>query len=934
MGWREDLGLTVEGVAGLPLPSQAEVVGFLVRWGFYADALPLARHLSAQRPERVDAAAWLVESLLGTGAVPEALRLAAALQARHPDEPAARAVQVDALLADGRAPEALEQAHVLLAAGGPTRLLGLERLARCRAAQGDAAGARAAVEEALALAPADAPPASLLRLLDHLLCSAGAGDPQLRARLQQTYATDLRRLRRDLFGEGFAMPVRSTPRECPPVPPSPEAAGVGEPAAVRPAAALGVGEVRGDREAGRRSGPSASPRAVPRATPLPREPATVLRELFGHSGFRPGQQEVSEAVLAGESILSVMPTGAGKSLCYQLPAALLPRATVVISPLIALMKDQVDGLPPALAERTALVNSTLPPGEVDACLRRIAAGQCRLIYAAPERLRQWPFLDALRRAGVSLFVVDEAHCLSLWGHDFRPDYLFLGPTLRRLGDPPVLAMTATATPAVQRDVTRRLGRELRRISLGVFRPNLRLEVIPARTNEEKLGLLVALCRGEAGAVVVYASSRERCEDLARMLRGKGVQALHYHAGMEREERAAVQDAFMDGRVRVIVATVAFGMGVDKRDVRLVVHYNLPRSVESYYQEAGRAGRDGLPSRCVLLATPGDRANLSRWAARDRIRMEDLSGTYHAVRRMAGSARVGRVTIEELTHATGLEETPVRVALSLLEQVGLVTRYLDLPRVLSLRLLQQAEDPALCAVAAAADLRPGQSTTVDPLPLAAAAGIHPGELEGLVLAWQAQGWVDYRPAGRDLLLAVPPPPPGARAALDRLLADQEQAQRRRLDRIAAYVQTRGCRHAFIAAEFGEAPPTDCRACDNCRPGASAAMPAARATARSSRRAAAVPDSPARVALQCLGALPFAVGKKGLVNILRGSLAAPISPERCPQHGALAGLSRAEVERLVDSLVESGQLQRDAHSNRPLLHLSAQGRSALGQSESGS
>ena len=344
-----------------------------------------------------------------------------------------------------------------------------------------------------------------------------------------------------------------------------------------------------------------------RADPLTEEPsptlAAALREYFGFDDFRAGQAAVCQAMLDGHDTLAVMPTGAGKSLCFQLPAMLLDGVTLVISPLVALMKDQLDSLPPAVYERATLLNSTLAPAERDRRIAALADGQYRLVYVAPERLGQPSLFSALRRAGVARVVVDEAHCVSAWGHDFRPDYLAIGSVLRRLDDPPLLAVTATASPAVRADIGAALGRDLAVVQTPMFRPNLRYEVQHLANVEAKLEALVDLCRAERGSAIVYANSRRRTEELAQMLRRRGVQAAHYHAGLAADERGRVQDAFMLDRTRVIVATVAFGMGVDKANIRLVAHFSLPDSLEAYVQESGRAGRDGRTARCVLLTAP-------------------------------------------------------------------------------------------------------------------------------------------------------------------------------------------------------------------------------------------------------------------------------------------------------------------------------------------
>ena len=331
---------------------------------------------------------------------------------------------------------------------------------------------------------------------------------------------------------------------------------------------------------------------------------SALRDRFGFAAFRPGQEEVAAGVLAGRDLVAVMPTGSGKSLCFQLPALLLDGTTVVVSPLIALMKDQVDGLR-ARGLAAAAIHSGMTASERGGVEADLAAGRLRLAYVAPERLASAPFRTALGRTRVARLVVDEAHCISQWGHDFRPDYGRLGELRNRLGVP-AAAFTATATPEVRADIARQLQMSNPiEVVTGFDRPNLTLAVESCRGRADKARALYRLLSEIGPPGIIYAATRKNVDHWAAHLEDLGLRAGRYHAGLGDAERIRVQDDFLAGRLDVIAATNAFGMGVDKRDLRFVAHADVPGSLEAYYQEVGRAGRDGLPARGVLLFGPAD-----------------------------------------------------------------------------------------------------------------------------------------------------------------------------------------------------------------------------------------------------------------------------------------------------------------------------------------
>ena len=354
--------------------------------------------------------------------------------------------------------------------------------------------------------------------------------------------------------------------------------------------------------------------------------AAHLQRLFGHESFRPGQQEAVEAAFAGRDALVVMPTGSGKSLCYQLPGLALDGLTIVISPLVALMRDQGDALAAAGHGAARVLNASLPPGEAESVLEALTDGSCGLVLVAPERFGDARFRAAIAEREISLFAVDEAHCLSEWGHDFRPDYLRLADARDAIGARCTMALTATATPRVAADIMRALRlRDPVEVRTGVDRPNLTFDVAAVQGERARLALLATgLADPASRPAIVYAGTRARCEDVAERLREADIPAEAYHAGLGGAERDARQARFMASPEAVMVATTAFGMGVDKADVRSVWHWSLPASLEGYYQESGRAGRDGRQARCVLLYSPSDRGLVAHFIRQSEVGREDVN----------------------------------------------------------------------------------------------------------------------------------------------------------------------------------------------------------------------------------------------------------------------------------------------------------------------
>ena len=558
----------------------------------------------------------------------------------------------------------------------------------------------------------------------------------------------------------------------------------------------------------------------------------LLQRHWGYDGFRPGQWEVIAQVLAGRDALIVLPTGGGKSMCYQLPALLFDGLTIVVSPLIALMQDQVD----ALKKRgiaAACLHSQLASPAIEQIFTDAEFGRYRLLYMAPERFQSELFQARAGRLKVACLAIDEAHCISEWGYDFRPAYLAIPQAYPLLGHPPVVALTATATPDVRRDIAERLElRDPYRTVQGFDRPNIVWSVFSATDKRARVKDVLA---GVPGCGVVYAATRRGVEQWSRQIAGMGISVSSYHGGMEARRREAEASAWLGGKTRVMVATNAFGMGIDHPGVRFVVHVDLPATLEGYYQEAGRGGRDGGRAYAVLLYDPADEATQRGIVADSHPEPDFVAAVYAAVcnthRIATGSQPEAPVPMDEAALATGLRAGTgrVRAAIEALERQGLWATVPAKRHIAAFRFLQQ---PQVIREASAKPVNPMVGAVLDHLLRIVHADAFTGwwdldlrsleralgapreeverQLDGLqerhVVAWQ-------RPdGGRRLQFTIPRP--------DRLRVDGNAARmarqraESRLKDMVRYARSEGCRRRFLLAYFGEDAPDRCGQCDHC------------------------------------------------------------------------------------------------------------------------
>jgi ATP-dependent DNA helicase RecQ len=586
------------------------------------------------------------------------------------------------------------------------------------------------------------------------------------------------------------------------------------------------------------------------------DPTVALRETFGFDAFRPGQEDAVRAAIGppARDVLVVMPTGAGKSLCYQLPALVRDDVTLVVSPLVSLMQDQVESLAKIAPGRVALVNSQREAADNRAALQAAADGTLRLLYVAPERFSSAPFLQAMKDIKIGLFVVDEAHCVSQWGHDFRPDYFRLADAARWLQAEAIIASTATATPQVANDIAQRLGlRDPVRVATGFDRPNLSFGVIPCASAQAKHRHIAAALK-EPGATpaIVYAGTRNGSEKLAGHLSGNlDGKVAAYHAGLGREQRADVQRRFMDGRLDVVVATNAFGMGIDKADVRTVCHESVPGSIEAYYQEAGRAGRDGRPARALLFAEGRDKGLHVFFIQRGELSDEAIAKVAMRIQQRSAEGRydLGADELAAMLDGGGREnDDSVRAVVGHLARAGVI--------------------------------RPAPSS--------------PDRVRGRI-----EGPFDAR----------------ARAACRTSAGESTRARWSQYRSVWKFVETPACRRTAILRHFGDrsapAPMAGVPCCDVCDPSWVPAAPAAKSSRRRPAGAPAVAAGDLDAAIvEVVETADPAVGRTRTVEILRGGRSQALvkrGHDGLPAYGTFDHLTAKQVMARVDELIGAGRLR---------------------------
>jgi ATP-dependent DNA helicase RecQ len=665
------------------------------------------------------------------------------------------------------------------------------------------------------------------------------------------------------------------------------------------------------------------------------EAVQALNEAFGFADFREGQEEVIASILARQDVLAVMPTGSGKSLCYQLPALLFPGITLVVSPLIALMKDQVD----ALVRRgipASFVNSTLSLDQQQQRIAQMRQGHLRIVYVAPERFRNRRFMEGIRGCSVSLLAVDEAHCVSEWGHDFRPDYLRLKEAIAWLQRPCVAALTATATPDVRRDIVDQLGLENPAVFVtGFDRPNLDFRVQEVSGEPEKLEAIRVLLDRGMNRGIIYAATRKNVERVTAELQSAGYRIGSYHAGLELDLRKHTQDRFMSGDLPMVAATNAFGMGIDKADLRFIVHYDVPGSLEAYYQEVGRAGRDGQPATCLLLFNFADTFTQEFFIEGSCPPLDLIHEVYQTICRFRTDDI--EVTVRELAELAShkkANEMAVASSLKLLEKAGYIERGTEGHHQGRITLLEPPDK--LSEPAAAKGLQRNildycldvlhakerEPRSVDLEDMAGDLDLTTEQLRRGLSALHQVGKVGYMAPFRGRGLRVL-----QRVGLSRLEVNygvverRSQFERRQLRKMVDYAYCRSCLRRFILEYFGESVShLQCGNCSSCKTASNSAT---------ARPLGGPEITFVKKCLSCAARMKGRFGKMRIAQVLTGSrlkVLDELQLTRLSTYGLLNDFTQPEVLSVLDALAGAGLLET-AGTEYPVVKLTESGRRAM-------
>ncbi len=691
------------------------------------------------------------------------------------------------------------------------------------------------------------------------------------------------------------------------------------------------------------------PLAMEEQTPAD-PPLQVLREIFNYQEFRPNQRAIIESILQGKSALAILPTGAGKSLCFQIPALILSGLTLVISPLIALMKDQVDNLRKKGIMNAAFLNSSLAEGEQEEIYSRIKEQEIKILYLAPETLLNNKLLNVLQEAKISFIAIDEAHCISTWGHDFRPDYLKLKGIIHELKNPPLLALTATANKKVEQDIINQLNIHLEVFKDTFDRKNLLLSVLKLKPGQQKNSMVREILEKIPGSGIIYVNFIKTSEDLSVYLRGQGISCDCYNGSLEHSRRRQIQESFIQGKTRIIVATNAFGMGIDKPDIRLIIHYDPPKSLESYYQETGRAGRDSKDSHCVLLYSQEDSIKLKKFIRLSLPEPAKIEKLKKFLEKDAGKTIYARQ--KRLAEDLEIDEVTFRLLLHHLEKLNLIKVYNKIFRralIKDIKFLEMTGEAK--NLFSSYYFEKNKQNWIDLEELSQLTEMPLQKINALLYDLRSRDQIKLFENDAATPIEI-------KTAIKTVeIKEIEDLFRKlmmnnisKLKEMLEYIDCSECKKKFILNYFGESSNLSCRICNYCNPGIIGLSHEKRSiqlTEKDHHLLEQQGDGEMGIrtkatftvleAVQQLDAKEIRIGKNTLTEFLKGSKSKKIMEKNVhglKAYSSLRAFSGKEILSIISYLIQEGYLtiiDADSEYPRPLLYLTEHGEALLEEKE---